>query len=246
MGYYNTNVIIVILCIMVICTIYNKDIEKYTTYIVGSDEYSNKPWHKPGGALYYKYDKITPYEQDAINYRGHAQETEYVSDILTGVGGSVPPIGEDDTGNEYLGPPTQSITETKESFSYDIDRLKGSGWYSKELDKGLKSTLGGGNNLIKSSTGNSHMSTNSVDEFSNRATTYWNEKDYPIVTSNGLDMTSSFPQDGDIYVGVQKLDIPKMLTGQDITPIYNTHSEEMAQEAKMDSNTMVDHKIQTE
>jgi hypothetical protein len=229
MGYSNTNVIIVILCIMVIGILYNKDIEAYTTYIVGSDKYSNKPWHTPGGAVYYKYDKPTSYEQNVIDYRGHSQDTEYVSDILAG--------GE--------GPPTQLNTVKKDGFSYDINRLKGSGWYSKELDKEAKSTLSDSNNSIKSGVGNAHMSTNSVDEFSNRATTYWNENDYPIVTSNGLDMTASFPQDGDPHVGIKTLDIPKMLTGQDIKSLYNTHSEEMEREAKMDSNSMFDHKILT-
>jgi hypothetical protein len=30
----------------------------------------------------------------------------------------------------------------------------------------------------------------------NRATTYWNEVDYPIVTTQGIDLTEDFPQDG--------------------------------------------------
>ena len=123
--------------------------------------------------------------------------------------------------------------KNKEGFWYDMNRLDDSGWYSGKLDDEfsimLKEENNWRNNLIKSNTKrniskktkgslslseqkllnrlsqwDSSMVPLTEEGFGNhRAPEDWNEVDYPIVTSNGLNMTQSFPQSenkvGSIY-----------------------------------------------
>jgi hypothetical protein len=74
--------------------------------------------------------------------------------------------------------------DLKENFWYDINRLGECGDPDGEFNLKTMKKIRRGNQQLP------------VEGFgSNRAPTDWNEKDYPIVTSNGLNLSSSFPQE---------------------------------------------------
>lgn len=71
----------------------------------------------------------------------------------------------------------------------------------------------------------------------NRAPSDWNVKDYPIVTSNGLNLTPSFPQDAVVDVNMFKTITTERLWGG-----YDDYtSNQMNKEAQMKSRSVVDH-----
>lgn len=230
----------VVLCLIIISLFLPQIMEPYVTYdrntinfdpsIVGKD-YVDKQWYTPGGSLYYRTDgKILQHHQDVIDHRGHSKETKYVSDVLAGNDGHIPMIDEDDTGNEYVGPSnhTPSVSEKKEGFWYDMNRLEDADWYSGKLDAEFNNMVdkenGWRNELIKTNVkkrgwGKNPLGTDriplTVESFGNhRAPEGWNEVDYPIVTSNGLNMTPSFPQDGQTHGNIHKTMLIRKLWGE--------------------------------
>lgn len=227
----------VVLCLIVISLFHPQIMEPYATYDekfirvgpstsppTGSKDYESKSWHTPDDARYYRTDgEILPYHQDVIDHRGHSQETNYVSDVLSGNDGQIPII--DDFGNEYAGPSyhQHKTVKGKEGFWYDMNRLDDAGWRSGKLDDEFKGMLNNENewriNLIKSNIKRSGWNSSTIplteEGFGNhRAPEYWNEVDYPIVTSNGLNMTSSFPQKGSLVNSMYKHPIVMKLWGE--------------------------------
>jgi hypothetical protein len=163
-------IITVVLCIIVISIFHPQLMDTYT---VGKEN-DSVSWHTTGN----QYDML-----------------DHVS-VLDG-GDTVPII---DDGAEYKAP------GSKGGFWYDMNRLDGSG-------KGVG--LGDQHNALitaekqfmasvvhestKHSDRNGLTARDStsipVESFGqNRAPSNWNERDYPIVTSNGLDLTDKFPQ----------------------------------------------------
>lgn len=180
----------VALCILIISLFHPQIMDGMTQpgiSIVGSSSYVSKPWHNAGGARYFMHKGQTiPSYQEMVAYIGFPYEATYVDDH----GGVVPQIDENN----------------KENFWYDMNRLEDTGWESKTLDKEFKDMLYQENqwhkNLIRKKQLASKKSTNfhqPIEGFgNNRAPNYWNEVDYPIVTSNGLNMTPRFPQNATV------------------------------------------------
>jgi hypothetical protein len=214
----------VVLCIIIISLFHPQIMDPYVTYTHTA-------------TLISKRNSIP--HQNVIDYRGHTHDTVYVTDIMAGNGGIIPPIDEDDTGNECSNH-IQVVPENREGFWYDMNRLDDSNWYSGKLDNQFKSMLDKENhqrnNLIKSNIKNS-SSRSTIEGFGNhRAPEYWNEKDYPILTSNGLDLTSSFPQDGGTGSNIYKSSNVKRLWGLFDDPIQRSDMEE-----NLKSSTVIDH-----
>lgn len=197
-------------------------------YIVGSRGYVDKPWHNAGGARYYfGGGRSIKHHQDVIDYRGHKEDTKFVSDVLAGNTGIVPLVPMFKTEEGFSNASTTQL-EKKENFWYDMNRLEDAGWYSGKLDSELKDMLdqekkwhkdlvrknvkvrGWGRGTSRHDPGGLSASERKsfarlakweketiplVEGFgNNRAPSDWNEVDYPIVTSNGINMTPNFPQ----------------------------------------------------
>jgi hypothetical protein len=177
-------------------------------------------------------------------------------------------VGNEYVGPSYHQP---EAVKGKEGFWYDMNRLEDAGWYSGKLDEEFKGMLNNENdwrnNLIKSNVkkrgwkhtlGKEPGSLSLVDRLSqwnsgtvplieegfgnHRAPEDWNEVDYPIVTSNGLNMTPSFPQNGSLVNSMYKHPNVRKLWGEfDMLkpddPIVNA----MAAERKTKSRTAVSH-----
>ena len=76
----------------------------------------------------------------------------------------------------------------------------------------------------------------------NRALVYWNEKDYPIVTSNGLDLSKSFPQDGHTYSNIHKTALTRKLWGEfDTLKLDDPFLKAIARERKFTPRTSSSH-----
>ena len=202
--------ITVVLCILIISLFNPQIMEPYESInvedqppdIVGAKGYVDKPWHTAGGATYYMDGgKNIKYHQDIIDYRGHSHDTKYVSDVLAGNDGLVPEI-------------PQYKTDRKEHFWYDMNRLEDSGWHSGQLDSELTNMTSSEKKwrddlyrakLLKLSSmqkkGDDMENNNPpVEGFGNhRAPENWNESDYPMVTTNGIDMSNRFPQQGKLH-----------------------------------------------
>jgi hypothetical protein len=77
-----------------------------------------------------------------------------------------------------------------------------------------------------------------------RAPEDWNEVDYPIVTSNGINMTPSFPQNGILLNSMYKHPNVRKLWGEfDMLKPDDPIVRAMAAEQKMTSRTIVSHSI---
>lgn len=197
---------IVILCLIVILLIYPQVID-YCTEHTKSDNYINMSLDTLSSPRYYTgAGKNISHNQDVINHRGYSQDTKYISDVLAGNDGYIPIIREDNIGNEYTGAPHDiSSSSDREGFWYDTNKLDDSEWHPKSMDKEFQDILNNENNkrdilieykkkdrMYNMSAENNNISTEGFG--TNRAPVYWNEKDYPIVTSNGFNMDAVFQQ----------------------------------------------------
>jgi hypothetical protein len=214
----------VALCIIIISLFHPQIMEPYVPYLR-----SYMTWG----------DVSNVFHQNVIDHRGHARYTEYMSDVMFGKKRIIPPINEDNGGNEDMGPSHTTPVLVQEGFWGNMNRLEDSSWYPGKLDHQFKSMLDDEKhrhiNLIKSNVKH-RLHTVSEGFGSNRAPEYWNKKDYPIVTSNGLNLTPSFPQDGVVGSNIHKSSIIKKLWGHYDDPIKREVEE------KMTSRTLVDHK----
>lgn len=198
--------------------------------VVGESVY--KPWHRPGGVRYYMADRFQhPRHQNVMDYRGKPKSTKYVANVLSN-NGHIPILDDDYVEDEYNSPSYHiegfSYDMNRNQYVDKLDRD-----FAKTLsdEKKWRDDVAESNvSKFNKPTGNSNSlyfkilpdglnraekkvmtqltawdaETVQVEGFgTNRSSELWNEKDYPIVTSNGLDLTSSFPQSGGTYGELQ-------------------------------------------
>ena len=138
--------VIIALSIIVISLFNPQIMESYTTYIVGSEDYTSKPWYNAGGARYFlDGGKNITHHQDMIDYRGQPLGTKFVSGVLAGNDGQIPIIDSENIDNEHPNisyHTMQNRPDKKEGFWYDMNRLDDdSQWNGEELDPGFKHML---------------------------------------------------------------------------------------------------------
>lgn len=157
-----------------------------------------RPWHTAGGALYFtKSRSPTSIHQDIMDGQASVvNTTSYVSDVLAGNDGTVPII---------------------EPFWYDINRLEDTAILTNTLDNDYNKMIKKEKRFyedaalsrekrnrgiitrknmteLKKLSSPKNKKTKTKESFGNRSPYYWNEKEYPIVTTNNVNMNSIFPQ----------------------------------------------------
>ena len=123
---------------------------------------------------------------DTDRYNG----TKYVSDALAGNDGKIPIL---DTQTVPSVSNTRASAREKRKVMDGMNMLEDAGWYSGTLDKEFKGMVSTEKQWTEPTGGTSkpHLAENFG---SNRAPEYWNETDYPIISSGGINMTPEFPQ----------------------------------------------------
>lgn len=188
--------------------------------LVGSKGYEDQPWHTPGGAIY-SMSGGKPFPQYGDMMDAPADGL-YINDVDYREG--TVPILDSDPSDGHRGRTTtrdalptdalptdaqaaaQAATPAVEHFWYDMNTLGDGSDISKEYDDLVSAETKYQRDfhrqhppLTTAQKAAVVQAAATVEGFShNRAPVGWNETDYPVVTSNGLDLTPLFPQSATI------------------------------------------------
>jgi hypothetical protein len=182
------------------------------------DQKASNTWNIAGGEKLFVSglpDDIGDIDEMIIAHRmgetnEYAPGDKYISDVLTGNDGTVPIL--DDVGNEFKSPPNISEDSTKEGFWYDMNRLQHNDLDNSNLNESIYNThpditekkLNEIKLLDSENTTFDRLQQgeSSIEGFGqNRSSHKWNIEDYPIITTNNLDMTTDFPQENKLLSG---------------------------------------------